>query len=1130
MDRTSSSISPPQPPSSSGPSYAVFLNNPQFNPKTKNKISTSKYQWNSFLPKMLMEQFTRMANAYFLIIAIFQSEKEISYSNGNPVILLPLCFVILINGIKDLFEDNKRKQSDQAENNSLCQVYNKQTNTFSYKKWKDIVLGDIVKVENNRAFPADLLLLNSSNPNGTCHVETTNIDGETNLKQKQANPQLKALTQHTITHSSNNNGVNVNAHRDTLTHFNYVCVTKPPNEYIYQFEGVLYKTDRNGEIDNYDSFIYVDKDSFLLRGCYLKETEYIIGSVIYVGNETKSIINTPNARGKVSSLERLMNYQILVIFLLQIVLSSICAVIYILKYIKQLPYLKTYIYVDKTQNDYSIWQDFPISMGIWTLLFTNFVPISLLVTLEGVKFFQAYLIGCDVGMFDTIRKIGTTVHSSTLNEELGQVKYVFTDKTGTLTKNNMMFKCISVDGKVYWSNELDKMKLNMNKKNDAHAEAVHLFMVGICTCNSVIPDTKGKDNNSNNEIEYHASSPDEKALVCFAKTMGYVFKERMFDKTIKLQIENKEYVYEILNVFEYTSERKRMGVIVKTPSGNIKLFVKGADSIVSTLLSQDRNDVIKQTQLHLDTFAIQGLRTLMFAYKPLTTAEYTQFNANYQRVTANINKTEHDIETVYASIESNLTLLGATAIEDELADGVSDTIASLIKIGIKIWMLTGDKLETAKNIAYSCNLFHKNMTIITIKEHSSSAEIQSQLYSQLQRSHNKSIGLLISSETLSIIFSDNALLELFYKIIIRCQSVICSRVSPKQKAEMVSLIQNNEAKVITLAIGDGANDVSMINEAHIGVGIKGKEGTQAARASDYAICEFKYLRQLLFYHGREAYRKNAYCVCYNFYKNFLLVSPQLWNGMLSFFSGQSVYEALTYQLFNPIFTSLPICWFGVFDVEHNKATLTTNEKYYTQGLYGKLFHYKRFWKWLLLGTVQGLAVVLFCIEVMSLNDHQGFMFDNWSVSTMVFEVNVIISNLKIAMDSSEHSVMSVLLQGLSVVLFYVVVWAFSGEKFGRSEMYGNITMVVLDLKCNVGVIEICALLLMFDYFIQKVSVYYGFVLEGHKLQPYRREFTEEEKIAGVIDDEISALDNDCTSDSSVIMHRKGIINEKLIYN
>ena len=858
--------------------------------------------------------------------------------------------------------------------------------------------------------------------------------------------------------------------------------------------------------------------------------------MIYVGNETKSIINTPNARGKVSSLEKVMNYQILIIFLVQIILSSICAFIYIVNYIKMFPYLKTYIYIDKLQDDRSSrFQMFPIGMGIWTLLFTNFVPISLLVTLEGVKFFQAYLIGSDVGMFDTTRRIGTTVHSSTLNEELGQVKYVFTDKTGTLTKNNMMFKCISVDGKVYNSNELDVMKVNMNKENDvnAHADAMHLFMVGICTCNSVIP-----DNTKGNDIVYHASSPDEKALVCFAKAMRYVFKERTYDKKIQIQIDNNEHTYEILNVFEYTSERKRMGVIVKTPNGNIKLFVKGADSIVSTLLSQDddNRNVMNQTQLHLDTFAIQGLRTLMFAYKPLTLEEYNQFNVDYQRVTANINKTDNDIEMVYASIERNLTLLGATAIEDELADGVSETIASLIKIGIKIWMLTGDKLETAKNIAYSCNLFHKDMTIITIKEHSSSAEIQSQLYSQLQNSHNKLIGLLISSEALSIIFSDNTLLELFYKVTIRCQSLICSRVSPKQKAEMVSLIQNNEAKVITLAIGDGANDVSMINEAHIGVGIKGKEGTQAARASDYAICEFKYLRQLLFYHGREAYRKNAYCVCYNFYKNFLLVSPQLWNGILSYFSGQSVYEALTYQLFNPIFTSLPICWFGVFDIEHNKETLTTNETYYIQGLYGKLFHYKRFWKWLLLGTLQGLVVVLFSVEIMSLNDHNGFMFDNWAVSTMVFEVNVIISNLKIAMDSNEHSVVSMMLQGLSVLLFYVVVWVFSGGKFGRPEMYGNIKMVILDLKCNVGVVEICALLLMIDYFIQKASVYYGLVIEGHKLQPYKREFTKEEEIMGVIDDEISAMMimNDNISENNVTMIQrkdsKCVINEQLIYN
>ena len=163
--------------------YAVFINSSTLNSDTEtNKISTSKYQWYSFFPKMLMEQFARLANAYFLIIAILQSIKEISYSSGSPVILFPLSIVILINGLKDLFEDMKRKKSDNEENNNFCLVYDKKQRQFVNKKWKEIVLGDIVKVMNDHQFPADLILLNSSEPNGICYVETKNIDGISPIK------------------------------------------------------------------------------------------------------------------------------------------------------------------------------------------------------------------------------------------------------------------------------------------------------------------------------------------------------------------------------------------------------------------------------------------------------------------------------------------------------------------------------------------------------------------------------------------------------------------------------------------------------------------------------------------------------------------------------------------------------------------------------------------------------------------------------------------------------------------------------------------------------------------------------------------------------------------------------------
>ena len=195
--------------------YAIFINNPDMNDKNeKNKIDTSKYKWFNFFAKILMEQFSRLANIYFLIIAVLQSVKELSYSGGNPIILMPLSFVVCLNGLKDIYEDYKRKKSDKKENNSECCVYNS-LNGFQKKKWRDIKLGDIIKVNNNEEFPADLLLLSSSDENGICYVETRNLDGETNLKFRQANKII-----HNIIYSKN---------EEYLQHIRYVCITKPPN-------------------------------------------------------------------------------------------------------------------------------------------------------------------------------------------------------------------------------------------------------------------------------------------------------------------------------------------------------------------------------------------------------------------------------------------------------------------------------------------------------------------------------------------------------------------------------------------------------------------------------------------------------------------------------------------------------------------------------------------------------------------------------------------------------------------------------------------------------------------------------------------------------------------------------------
>lgn len=190
--------------------------------------------------------------------------------------------------------------------------------------------------------------------------------------------------------------------------------------------------------------------------------------------------------------------------------------------------------------------------------------------------------------------------------------------------------------------------------------------------------------------------------------------------------------------------------------------------------------------------------------------------------------------------------------------------------------------------------------------------------------------------------------------------MICCRVTPKQKAEMVNLIKSRQPNSTVLAIGDGANDVNMICTANIGIGILGVEGRQAARASDYSIAQFSYLKKLLYVHGRESYRKNSFVVCYNFYKNVLFVLPQFWFGIQSGFSGQPLYDPWIYQLYNIFFSCLPIIWFGIYDKEEKHKLLMKDFSLYFAGMIGKLFHSIRFWKWILYGALQGFIIYIFC--------------------------------------------------------------------------------------------------------------------------------------------------------------------------
>ncbi|KAJ8382527.1 hypothetical protein SKAU_G00033050 [Synaphobranchus kaupii] len=473
--------------------------------------------------------------------------------------------------------------------------------------------------------------------------------------------------------------------------------------------------------------------------------------------------------------------------------------------------------------------NFGLNFLTFIILFNNLIPISLLVTLEVIKFVQAFFINWDTDMHYDVTNTPAMARTSNLNEELGQVKYIFSDKTGTLTCNVMQFKKCTVAGLAYGHTAQAAEEVGFNdpsllenlQSDHPTASTILEFMTMMAVCHTAVPER------TEDEIIYQASSPDEGALVRAARDLGFVFTGRTPNSVIIKCLEREE-TYELLNVLEFTSSRKRMSVIMRTPSGKIRLYCKGADTVIYDRLA-DSSKYKEITLHHLEQFATEGLRTLCYAVADISEASYQEWVEVYHSAATALQHRASRLEESYELIEKNLQLLGATAIEDKLQDKVPETIETLMKADIKIWILTGDKQETAINIGYSCKLLTKNMGLLVINEDSldGTRETLSQHCSMVEMALHKEtdFALIIDGKTLKHALAYGAR-QLFLDLALSCKAVICCRVSPLQKSEVVEMVKK-QVRVITLAIGDGANDVGMIQDRTCGRGHLGQ--TRACR-------------------------------------------------------------------------------------------------------------------------------------------------------------------------------------------------------------------------------------------------------------------------------------------------------------
>ncbi|XP_059952802.1 probable phospholipid-transporting ATPase IM isoform X5 [Mesoplodon densirostris] len=699
----------------------VKANDREYNEKyqyTDNRIHTCKYNILTFLPINLFEQFQRVANVYFLFLLILQLIPEISSLTWFTTIV-PLVLVVTMTAVKDATDDYFRHKSDNQVNNRQSEVLI--DSKLQNEKWMNVKVGDIIKLENNQFVAADLLLLSSSEPHGLCYIETAELDGETNLKVRRALSVTSEL------------GADVSR----LAKFDGIVVCEAPNNKLDKFTGVLSWKGSKHSLNN---------EKIILRGCVLRNTSWCFGMVIFAGPDTKLMQNSGKTKFKRTSIDRLMNTLVLWIFGFLICLGIILAIGNSIWENQVGDQFRTFLFWNEGEKN-SVFSGF-LTFWSYIIILNTVVPISLYVSVEVIRLGHSYFINWDRKMYYSGKATPAQARTTTLNEELGQIEYVFSDKTGTLTENIMTFKKCSINGRIYGEvHDVLGQKTDMTKKKEAVGFSVnpqagrtfqffdhhlmesikmgdpkvHEFLRLLALCHTVM-----SEENSAGELIYQVQSPDEGALVTAAKNLGFIFKSRT-PETITIEELGTLVTYQLLAFLDFNNFRKRMSVIVRNPEGQIKLYSKGADTILFERLHPSNEDLLTLTSDHLSEFAGEGLRTLAIAYRDLDDKYFKEWHKMLEDANAAIDERDERIAGLYEEIERDLMLLGATAVEDKLQEGVIETVTSLSLANIKIWVLTGDKQETAINIGYACNMLTDDMNDVFIVAGNTAVEVREEL-------------------------------------------------------------------------------------------------------------------------------------------------------------------------------------------------------------------------------------------------------------------------------------------------------------------------------------------------------------------------------------------------------------------
>eukprot|EP00803_Ostreobium_quekettii_P002905 evm.model.scf_903.4 EVM.evm.TU.scf_903.4 scf_903:32108-44084(+) len=984
-----------------------------------NAIKTSKYNVATFLPIFLLEMFRRAAYLYFLLQAGLSWWEEVSPFSGVGA-TAALLFVLVVSAVKAGLEDYKRHVEDKVTNNTPTTVVNLKTGEVEEKKWKDVKVGDVVKVADDELFPADLMCLKTGLADNLCYIRTTNLDGESNLKIRKP-VDLRGVPGF---------GEDEKETMKLPESFRGQLESEHPNRNLHKYKGRFQATYSDSTGATRRTQMPVTMNEMLLRGTLLKNSRHVYGLVVYTGPESRIQKNAAAAPLKYGSFDLFLNIQVYALIVIQAIMCVCLAagnLIWREEEGKKRYFLAFDQYVAGNYED-SVTYFFLVFLTFW-ILTSYMVPISLFVTMEIVKFWQAFVfINNDPNMVLEEGNESSHAHArnSNLNEDLGKVEYVFSDKTGTLTSNEMQLRMVSIKGIVFGNPEIRLEELgqeargppSLEKFDPRLAKSVQIlkdgnfwkclmnqggsreevlrlagggpvlqtartltknairkevddfsgsrgepeahirvesrdvgefvlgwhivdFWTNLCICHSLIIEEQPDENGGMKKI-YQGPSPDEVALVEAGRQLGFEYCERTISD-ITLNLQEHQVKFDILNVLEFSSDRKRMSVIARSHDGTIRLYSKGADNaMLERLQSNTDQELLRKTQVDLYDFSVKGLRTLVLGTRVLLQEEWELWDKEYQKAASSLDDRDGKISRVADTIERDLELVGVTAIEDKLQEGVPMAIQTLRMADMKVWMITGDKMETAINIGVSCRLIRRQESVIILTADSEEEAVRNILEckkeAEARMEKNEPVDLVVDGPSLNFIIgkehNGHILERELADLASMSGAVVVCRSSPSQKAAIVRVMdefemrkaegtgnfisrwfrkQDKKIKSKSLAIGDGANDVAMIQAANVGVGIAGKEGRQAVNNSDYAISQFRFLVRLLLVHGQLSNYRLARLIKYSFFKNiafdFILIYFQIFCG----FSGQTLVDDISAAMYNVVFTAVPILLFSVLD-------------------------------------------------------------------------------------------------------------------------------------------------------------------------------------------------------------------------